>query len=67
MSHINRLLADWRVRGVKTAEDAKRQPQYGGTVSAVPGSRGFKEREYTQTELEAAFADLRDYDDLENI
>ncbi|MDR3216091.1 MAG: DnaD domain protein [Clostridiaceae bacterium] len=69
LSHINRLLADWRSRGVKSVEDAKRQPQYaqsGGTVAAA-GSRGFKEREYTQEDLAVAFADLRDYDDLEDI
>lgn len=65
-SAVNRLLSEWKSRGVRTVEDAKR---VGAGVAAtadkaaVNSSRNFKERTYTAEELKAVMTSMDDLDE----
>lgn len=66
VSAINRLLSEWKAKGVHTLDDAKRagdSPVASGGKAATNSSRNFKERTYTAEELKAVMTSMDDLDE----
>lgn len=53
-SAVNRLLSEWKSKGVKTIEAARKQ----GAAVSSPESKNFAERTYTDDQLQAVFTSI---------
>lgn len=64
ISAVNRLLSEWRAKGVRTLEDAKRIGDPAPAGAAKPDlSRNFKERTYTAEELKSVMTGMDELDE----
>lgn len=64
-SAVNRLLSEWKARGVRTLDDAKRVGTASASVAAArpSSSKNFEERSYTDDEIKSVMVNIDDLED----
>lgn len=64
-SAVNRLLSEWKARGVRTLDDAKRVGTASASVTAArpSSSKNFEERSYTDDEIKSVMVNIDDLED----